>query len=120
MTKYKAGALDVQSFADHQFITQPNPLRSAVRRTYPDDPDDPVARAEQALAGLAGEFQSWMNQECARLAAGLRVVGIHVDAIMFPAVPLGHSRLRFIMNAHHTPEHIDRVVATLQLLMSFA
>ncbi len=69
MPKHKAGALDVQSFADHQFITQPNPLRSAVRRTYPDDPDDPVARAEQALAGLAGEFQSWMNQECARLAA---------------------------------------------------
>ena len=58
--------------------------------------------------------------ECARLAAGLRVVGIHVDAIMFPAVPVGQSRLRFIMNAHHTAAHIDRVVATLQSLVSLA
>ena len=56
--------------------------------------------------------------ECARLAAGLRAVGLHVDAIMFPAVPVGHSRLRFIMNAHHTAEHIDRVVSTLRELVN--
>ena len=69
MPKSTAAALDVQSFADHQFITQPNPLRSAVRRTTAGDADDPVARAEQALAGLSGEFQNWMHQECERLAA---------------------------------------------------
>ena len=45
---------------------------------------------------------------------------MHVDAIMLPAVPVGQSRLRFIMNAHHTAEHIDRVVETLQSLVSFA
>jgi glycine C-acetyltransferase len=55
--------------------------------------------------------------ECARLAAGLRNEGIHVDAIMFPAVPRGQSRLRFILNAHHTFEHIERVVQTLAHLV---
>src|SRR6202030_1685547 len=30
---------------------------------------DPVARAEQALAGLSGEFNDWMAIECDRLAA---------------------------------------------------
>ena len=52
--------------------------------------------------------------ECARIAAALRVAGMHVDAIMFPAVPLGQSRLRFIMNAHHTIAQIDHLVATLR------
>jgi HPt (histidine-containing phosphotransfer) domain-containing protein len=60
--------LSIKSFADHHVITQPNPLRGAVRHVEDRDFDDPVARAEQALAGLSGEFQSWMNAECARLA----------------------------------------------------
>jgi len=55
--------------------------------------------------------------ECARLAAGLRADGIHVDAIMFPAIARGQSRLRFIMNAQHTRAHLDRVVRTLTRLM---
>ena len=54
--------------------------------------------------------------ECARLAAELRTVGIHVDAILFPAIPLGQARLRFMMNAHHTTEQIDDVVAALSRL----
>ncbi|CAN5175409.1 N/A [soil metagenome] len=53
------------------------------------------------------------ERECGRLAAGLRALGIHVDAIMFPAVPLGEARLRFMMNAHHTTTHIDCVVEAL-------
>jgi glycine C-acetyltransferase len=55
--------------------------------------------------------------ECIRLATALRSEGIHVDAIMFPAVGLGQSRLRFIMNANHTTDHIDRVVDALQRLL---
>jgi 8-amino-7-oxononanoate synthase len=54
--------------------------------------------------------------ECGRLAAGLRTHGVHVDAIMFPAVPLGQARLRFMMNARHRTEHIDRVVDSLAQL----
>lgn len=52
--------------------------------------------------------------ECARLAGALRDAGFHVDSIMFPAVAIGQSRLRFIMNSHHTLEHIDAVVDTLR------
>lgn len=55
--------------------------------------------------------------ECANLAAGLRAEGIHVDAIMFPAIARGQSRLRFMMNAHHTKAHIDRVVHALKRLL---
>jgi 7-keto-8-aminopelargonate synthetase-like enzyme len=56
--------------------------------------------------------------ECTRLAAGLRGEGIHVDAIMFPAVPRGQSRLRFILNTHHTSAQIDRVVQALAHLFA--
>jgi len=51
--------------------------------------------------------------QCLRTAAALRDAGIHVDAIMYPAVGAGQSRLRFIMNAKHTTKQIDHVVDTL-------
>jgi chemotaxis protein histidine kinase CheA len=69
MAKEKPPALTVQTFADHHVITQPNPLRGVMRRVDDKDLDDPVARAEQALAGLSGEFNDWMRIECERLAA---------------------------------------------------
>ena len=69
MAKEKPAALNVQAFADHHVITQPNPLRRVLRRVDEKELDDPVARAEQALAGLSGEFNDWMRIECERLAA---------------------------------------------------
>ena len=69
MAKEKPAAPNVQAFADHHVITQPNPLRRVLRRVDEKHPDDPVARAEQALAGLSGEFKDWMGIECERLAA---------------------------------------------------
>lgn len=69
MAARKPGDIKVETFAQHQVITQPNPLRAAVRRIGSDDVDDAVARAEQALAGLSGEFTEWMTTECDRLAA---------------------------------------------------
>ncbi|MEA2896155.1 MAG: hypothetical protein QOJ84_1770 [Bradyrhizobium sp.] len=69
MAKEKPAALNVQAFADHHVITQPNPLGRVLRRVDEKDLDDPVARAEKALAGLSGEFQDWMAIECDRLAA---------------------------------------------------
>ena len=69
MAKEKPAALNVQAFADHHVITQPNPLRRVLRRVDEKHPDDPVARAEKALAGLSGEFKDWMGIECDRLAA---------------------------------------------------
>src|SRR5262245_14488921 len=59
----------VTTFADHEVITPPHKLKKAVVKPKPGVvPDaDPVARAEAALAELAGEFSQWMDQECARL-----------------------------------------------------
>jgi HPt (histidine-containing phosphotransfer) domain-containing protein len=69
MAKDKPGALEIKAFADHHVITQPNPLRKVLRRVGEKDLDDPVARAEKALAGLSGEFKDWMVVETDRLAA---------------------------------------------------
>lgn len=67
MAKSKAD-IEVRKYADHQVITQPNPLRKVLRRIADDDIDDPVARAEKALSGLSGEFRQWMEIEVDRLA----------------------------------------------------
>ena len=69
MAKQKSSSLQVKAYADHHVITQPNPLRRVLRRVDEKDLDDPVARAEKALAGLSGEFENWMAIECERLAA---------------------------------------------------
>jgi chemotaxis protein histidine kinase CheA len=69
MAKEKPAALQIESFADHHVITQPNPLRKVLRRVDEKDRDDPVAQAEKALAGLSGEFKNWMTIETDRLAA---------------------------------------------------
>jgi HPt (histidine-containing phosphotransfer) domain-containing protein len=59
----------VRTFGDHEVITPENTLRGAVSKKplRPGEDDDPVARAEQALADLSGEFGSWMEGECDRL-----------------------------------------------------
>jgi len=69
MAREKPPALQIETFADHHVITQPNPLRKVLRRVADKDLDDPVARAEKALAGLSGEFKNWMTVESDRLAA---------------------------------------------------
>jgi chemotaxis protein histidine kinase CheA len=74
MAKEKPPELSVQAFADHHVITQPNPLRRVLRRVDEKDLDDPVARAEKALASLSGEFKDWMAIECDRLAAAHAVI----------------------------------------------
>jgi len=68
MATEKPATLQIESFADHHVITQPNPLRKVLRRVAEKDLDDPVARAEKALAGLSGEFKNWMGIETDRLA----------------------------------------------------
>src|ERR1700712_662109 len=69
MAKEKPGRLEVKSFGDHHVITQPNPLRKVLLRVPESDLDDPVGRAEKALAGLSGEFKDWMAIEADRLSA---------------------------------------------------
>ncbi|HXN70326.1 MAG TPA: Hpt domain-containing protein [Bradyrhizobium sp.] len=69
--------IEIKAFADHHVITQPNPLRKVLRRVTETDHDDPVARAEKALAGLSGEFKKWMAIEADRLSAAYTVVLKH-------------------------------------------
>jgi HPt (histidine-containing phosphotransfer) domain-containing protein len=69
MAKHKPGALEIKTFADHHVIMQPNPLQTVLRRVGDKDLDDPVARAEEALAALSGEFKIWMGIEADRLSA---------------------------------------------------
>jgi HPt (histidine-containing phosphotransfer) domain-containing protein len=58
----------IATFGDHEVITPENKLRKAVSVTpYMPGEDDPVARAERALAELSSEFGSWMESECDRL-----------------------------------------------------
>jgi HPt (histidine-containing phosphotransfer) domain-containing protein len=55
----------VASFDDHDVITPPNKLSGALARGAAGD--DPVARAEAALAQLSSEFSNWMEHECEQL-----------------------------------------------------
>jgi chemotaxis protein histidine kinase CheA len=68
MSRRKDDTSSVATYADYEVITPPHELRKAVAPTG-DVIDDPVARAEAALAELSGEFSSWMEAECDRLEA---------------------------------------------------
>ncbi|SRR6266700_5802171 len=74
MAKDKPPALEIKTYATHHVITQPNPLRKVLRRVPDKELDDPVARAEKALAGLSAEFKSWMLIEAERLSAAYAAV----------------------------------------------
>jgi chemotaxis protein histidine kinase CheA len=69
--------IEIKKFADHHVITQPNPLRKVLRRMADDDVDDPVARAEKALADMSGEFKDWMAVESGRLSAAYAAIVEH-------------------------------------------
>ena len=63
------------TYGDHEVIVPEHKLRKAVS-TQPFLPgeDDPVARAEKALAELSGEFSTWMETECERLDQARRSI----------------------------------------------
>lgn len=68
MAQPKADSPEIANFSDHAVITPPNKLVKAVSKvSLPDD--DPIARAEAALAQLSTEFSKWMDDECGRLDA---------------------------------------------------
>ena len=67
MASAKKSKPDIITYGDHEVITpDTSKLRKLVSAARPGD-DDPVARAEQALAQISSEFSSWMNDECVRL-----------------------------------------------------
>jgi HPt (histidine-containing phosphotransfer) domain-containing protein len=57
----------IVTYGDHEIITPENKLRDAVSKEKIEGNEDPVARAEKALAELSPEFASWMDSECDRL-----------------------------------------------------
>lgn len=57
----------VATYGDHEVIVPENRLRKAVSSKPFEAGDDPVARAEAALAALSGDFGSMMDDECDRL-----------------------------------------------------
>jgi HPt (histidine-containing phosphotransfer) domain-containing protein len=68
MSREKSAKPSVATYGDYEMITPPNRLRMAVSQASAKDAhDDPVARAEEALAQLSSEFSSWMDSECDRL-----------------------------------------------------
>ncbi|ABE40467.1 Hpt protein [Rhodopseudomonas palustris BisB5] len=69
MARRRPEDIQVATYSDHQVITQANPLRKVLRRVDHAKVDDPVARAEQALAQLSAEFAGWMRVETDRLSA---------------------------------------------------
>ncbi len=81
----RAGKRDqssVTTYADHEVIVTENKLRHAIAA---DDGagDDPVARAEQALAALSDDFPVWMDLECERLDSArndIRAAGMSAGA----------------------------------------
>ena len=60
MAARKDNSPSVATFADHEVITPAHPLYKAIAQAPADD-DDPVARAEAALAQLSSEFAEWMQ-----------------------------------------------------------
>jgi chemotaxis protein histidine kinase CheA len=65
----------VATYPDHEVITPPNKLRKAVSVVSDTAGyEDPIARAEAALANLSGEFSTWMEDECRKLDAARREV----------------------------------------------
>ena len=63
----------IVTYGDHEVIVPENKLRGAVSKdTSEGTGEDPVARAEKALAELSPEFANWMDSECDRLDTARR------------------------------------------------
>lgn len=56
------------------------------------------------------------SAKAARLAASLFERGIHVQPILYPAVPEKSARLRFFVSCLHTEEDLERTFAELRAL----
>jgi hypothetical protein len=67
MARPNADKPSVATYSDHEIISPPHRLRRALSNGDGFPADEPVKRAEQALALLAGEFASWMEEEGERL-----------------------------------------------------
>jgi HPt (histidine-containing phosphotransfer) domain-containing protein len=67
MAPTKKNTAAIATFGDHEVITPENKLRKSISDRPFAPGEDPVARAEKALAELSSEFSTWMESECERL-----------------------------------------------------
>src|ERR1700683_301677 len=68
MSRHKDTAPSVATYAEYDALTPSHELRKVLAPAG-DVIDDPVGRAEAALAELSSEFSGWMESECDRLEA---------------------------------------------------
>jgi len=74
MAKSKTENIKITKHSDYETITpDTSKLRISLRRARPGEPD-PIARAEEALAQISGNFSAWMHDECERLDAARRKI----------------------------------------------
>jgi hypothetical protein len=77
MASGKSSKPDVVTYGDHEKITpDTSKLRKTLRPALPGE-HDPIARAEEALAAISGDFTDWMHDECTRLDNARRKVREH-------------------------------------------
>lgn len=76
MAESRNNRCEIQLFGDHEIITPVNRLEK-LKVKFVAPGDDPIARAEEALAQLSGEFDDWMTVECDRLDAARQAVKDH-------------------------------------------
>jgi hypothetical protein len=67
MSRSRMDKPSVATYADHEIISPPHKLRWTISTIAVSPADDPVARAQRALAQLSSEFATWMEAECERL-----------------------------------------------------
>ncbi|HWV54480.1 Hpt domain-containing protein [Pseudorhodoplanes sp.] len=76
MAEANSNRLMIRIFGDHEVITPVNKLdKYVVKFVAPGD--DPLTRAEAALAALSSEFSDWMTAECDRLDSARDAVKQH-------------------------------------------
>jgi HPt (histidine-containing phosphotransfer) domain-containing protein len=73
MAGKKSDKPTVTTYADYEVIMPSKDLRHLAKKADPND-EDPIARAEAALAELSSEFSTWMDTECERLDEARRVL----------------------------------------------
>ncbi len=74
MANAKSAKPNVITYGDHELITpDTSKFRKSIQPGGADD-QDPVERAEAALAQISTEFSAWMIDECERLDAARRKI----------------------------------------------
>lgn len=87
-------------------------IRYFVSRAKEEGMDTCLAGESAVVPVLIGS-----DADAAKLSAELLKEGIFVPPAMYPAVPMGESRLRFTISSTHSIDQLEKAVSTLAKLM---